>query len=678
MFGIVLAYYFQTTQLLRISAYLLTALLLIAASINLFYKKLKAWRFKTSLAFLYYWIFAIAGIFTCLFNSDQLNSDYFADKNFNQLKVWISNEPQINGDIARFEANVTKGYLYGKTETCSGTLLIALKFDSLHPLHLKYGDEFLITAKYLPVEPPYNPNEFNFKQWLASKNIYHQTFIRQSQLIKIAENRGNPIKAFALRLRQQQVNVYRKLIKNDEAFAVASTLILGYRADLSKETLSAYSKTGKIHALSVSGMHVGIIYIALNFLLGFLDRRKATLLIKVALICVLIWGYSLLTGFSPSVLRSAIMLTVFILSKQFNRSSNSYNVVAFTAFCLLVYQPFLIWDVGFQLSFMAVIGLIYYQPKIKKWLYFKNKWANKLWETTAMGLAAQLATLPLSIYYFHQFPVYFIISNLFVLIPITLMMYLGIAILLLRLHFLAPIFEYLINFTNRGLKRIADLPYAGITEIWINRWELILLAFFLLLLSIGLSNYKRKLILLSLVVLVVFQGCVAYRKINFMHQEELIFFSLRKNYAAAFINGNQCVLITDLTAKDRNFEFFVKPALDEMEIKKTIFVTWRQDFRNDQLIKSDHQILYRGKSILLLDENFNNKRLASPAKFDWIWVHNNPKYKLDDLAKEIKPSGVLIDASNKDYMISQLSKRAILLNLSAYSLKKQQALHLKL
>lgn len=678
MFGIILAYYFQDTQLLRISIYILAFLLLIAGTVNLYYKKLSAWKYKISLTCFYYSLFAVAGIFICLHNSHQLQPDYFANKKFNHLSIWISSEPQISGDIVRFETEVTKGYSNYTAASCSGKLLIALKVDSVRPIHLKYGDEFLISAKYLPVEPPYNPGEFDFKQWLASKNIYYQTFIRQTQLVKTTENKGNPVKAFALKLRQQQVNIYRKLIKDDEAFAVASTLILGYRADLSKETLAAYSKTGTIHALSVSGMHVGIIYIALNFLLGFLDRRKATQLFKVVLICVLIWGYSLLTGFSPSVLRSAIMLTVFILSKQLNRSSNSYNVVAFTAFCLLAYQPFLIWDVGFQLSFLAVIGLIYYQPKIKKWLYFKNKWVNKLWETTAMGLAAQLATLPLSIYYFHQFPVYFMISNLFILIPITLMMYLGIAILLLKLHFLAPIFEYLINFTNKGLKWIANLPYAGITEIWINRWELILLALFLLTVSIGLSRYKRKVFLLSVIILIIFQGSVTYRKINFMRQEELIFFSLRKNYAAAFIKGNQCVLITNLMLKDRNFEFFVKPALDELEIKQITLVKWEQDFQNDELRKSQHQILYKGKSILLMDDSFNYKKIITPSKFDWVWIHHNPKYKLTDLAKEINFSGVLIDATNKDYIISELSKQAILLNLPSHTFKKQQALHLKL
>ncbi|WP_449438588.1 ComEC/Rec2 family competence protein [Pedobacter steynii] len=166
-----------------------------------------------------------------------------------------------------------------------------------------------------------------------------------------------------------------------------------------------------------------------------MNRNSLLKIGKVAIIIALVWFYALLTGFSPSVLRSAIMLSVFIIAKSFNRQSNSYNIISFTAFCLLLYDPFLIWDVGFQLSFLAVLGLIYLQPKIQNWWHPKNKWINKLWEVTAMSLAAQFITYPLSVYYFHQFPIYFLISNLFIMVPIALLMYLGIIILMGKLVF---------------------------------------------------------------------------------------------------------------------------------------------------------------------------------------------------------------------------------------------------
>lgn len=671
--GIIIGYYFQSAQLLNIFTAILTVLLALAILINIFYKQLKAWKYKKTIASLYYLIIFSLGFFLTLFNTHFLRPDYFGKKQCQQLKVWVDSEPQQTNDILRFEATVTNGYLNRQAHNCSGKLLVALKIDSLSPIGLNYGDELLISANYLPVEPPYNPGEFDFKSWLASKNINHQTFIRQEQLVKLGNNKGNPIIKYALAIRQKQVDIYRKLIKDDEAFAVASTLILGYRADLSKETLAAYSKTGTIHALSVSGMHVGIIYIMLNWLLAFLDRKSLGRLFKTLLICSLVWYYSLITGFSPSVLRSAIMLTVYILAKQSRRSTNNYNVVSFAAILLLLIDPFVIWDVGFQLSFLAVFGLIYYQPKIYKWWYVENKWLDKLWSAVAMSLAAQLATLPLSVYYFHQFPVYFIISNLFILIPITVLMYAGIAILLLKVYFLAPAFEWLITFTNNGLKWIASLPYAGITEIWLNRWQLLLMCILIAALTIGLSYYKKKYIFIGAAALLILQISLGYQKINAANQNEFIFFSLRKNYAAAFINGNSAILVSDLTDGDKNFEFFVKPSLDQKQVNNIHFVKWEDDFSAPNFVKQQRQIIYNNKRILLLDSSFNRKKIIQKPSFDFVWLHQNPKQKLENLKNEISFSKLVVDASNKDYIISKFEHHANLLNLSTYVLKKQKA-----
>jgi len=672
--GIILGYHFQEQQLFRVLLYPLATQIFFAAIINIYYKKLKGWNFKKSIASLYYLLFFNLGLYLILAHTDFLKSDYFGHNKYSHLKGWISSEPQESNQILRFELSISEGYLNKKAEHTNGKLLIALKLDSLKPIPLSYGNELIITANYLPVEPPYNPAEFDFKRWLAAKNIYHQSFIRQEQLVKTSQNQGNSLVKYALSLRQNLVSVYRKLIHNDEAFAVASTLILGYRADLSKETLAAYSKTGTIHALSVSGMHVGIIYIMLNWCLSFLDRKKLGRILKTLIICGLIWYYSLLTGFSPSVLRSAIMITIFIFAKQLNRGNNSYNVLAFTAFILLVFNPFLIWDVGFQLSFLAVFGLIYFQPKIYKWLYFKSQWTDKLWSAVAMSLAAQLATLPLSIYYFHQFPIYFIISNLFILIPITLLMYTGIAILVLRIHFVAPAFEWLINFTNSGLKWIANLPYAGITEIWLNQWQLLLLFLLITTLSVGFSHYKKNYLFIGFSIWLVLQSSLSFQKIVSTKQSATIFFSLRKNYAAAFIKGNSCILVTDLTKEDRNFEFFVKPILDQKHISTIQFIKWNDDFKAPKFIKQSNQIINEGKRFLLLDESFNKKKITSKPSFDFIWMHNNPKQKIDLLKEEINFKTLIIDASNKDYVISKFEHQANLLNLPVHILKKHTAI----
>jgi competence protein ComEC len=673
LIGIGLFYFFPIKICLQFLEMTMVLCLLSILIINFTYKKLNAYRYKGRIGILIFILFFNLGGLLCLLNNEVLKDNYFANEHYVYLKVWVKDEPQQNNNILRFKAEVISGYQRNKQVKASGQLLLAVKLDSLKPIRLSYGDEIMISAKCAEVEPPYNPAEFDFKAWLANQNIYHQTFVDQNHIIKTNNSVGNSVIKFALNLREKQIEKYRKLIKNDEAFAVASTLILGYRADLSKETLSAYTKTGTIHALSVSGAHVAIIYVVLDFLLLFLNRKPALKIMKLILICSLIWGYALLTGLSPSVVRSAIMISILITAKVLSKNTNSYNVLAFSAFCQLVYNPFLIWDVGFQLSYLAVFGLIYLQPKIYNLMYVKNTWIDKLWNFTAMSLAAQVVTFPLSIYYFHQFPLYFLFGNLFITIPLVLMMYLGIAILVPWLSFLAPIFEWIITFTNSVLRWIADLPYATFSSIWINLPEFILLSFALGLFIYGLSNFNKRFIFLSLLVFICYQVIIVNSDLNANHQQKIIFFSLRKNYAAAFINGKETILVTDLNTADKNYNFSIKPALNQLQINKVSLVSLKKDTILGNFIIKNNQIVFHHYKILLLNDALNYKLLQGNGSFSSIWVNGNTKFNLAKMASDIKYKTILIDATNKDYKIKIFEKTAENNHAEVYVLKKNKA-----
>ncbi|ATP55898.1 hypothetical protein CPT03_05175 [Pedobacter ginsengisoli] len=577
VFGIILFYNTNIPSFVWLIGLLCLISFLFLIIINAFYRKLSAYKFKGWVGCLIYIFLFLFGALACTLNKHYLSGNYFNTNKYSFLKIKVNDEPQLKSEILRFRADITKSYLQkdtalAKPEKEVGRLLVSIKTDSLNKIQLAYGDELLICGKTTEIAPPINPAEFDYRSWLAAQNIYHQVFLKPHQLSVISTNAGNPIIAFALELRSKQVQFYRKYLKDDDAFAVASTLILGYRADLSQETLSIYSKTGTIHALSVSGMHVGLIYLVLNWLFQFMNRNSLLKIGKVAIIIALIWFYALLTGFSPSVLRSAIMLSVFIMAKSFNRQSNSYNIISFAAFCLLLYDPFLIWDVGFQLSFLAVLGLIYLQPKIQNWWHPKNKWINKLWEATAMSLAAQFITYPLSVYYFHQFPIYFLISNLFIMVPIALLMYLGIIILMGKLVFLVPEFEWLIKFTNSGLRWIADLPFSNLSAIWISKTELCLLCIALTLFVLALAGFKKRMLLLSITCFAVLQSFLSYDKISAFHQKKTIVFNVRKNYGTAFISGQKAVVITSLNRTSKGFRYFIQPALDQHRITEIVYI----------------------------------------------------------------------------------------------------------
>ncbi|MEJ5995493.1 ComEC/Rec2 family competence protein [Pedobacter sp. Du54] len=673
LLGIFFFYNFETKFHLQLSTFFTAFIATSLLGINLLYKSIAAYRFKYVTGGLFALLFFFFGGWINLLCKDTLKSNYFGNQSYDQLKIWVNDEPQIGNGTIRFTANITTLYKDQTGKNAQGKLLINIKTDSLYRNVYKYGDELIISAECTPIQPPFNPGEFDFKAWLALKNVHHQAFVSQKNVIKTGVNKGNPLLKYALTLRKSQVDIYERIIKDKEAFAVASTLILGYRADLSNETLSSYSKTGTIHALSVSGMHVGIIYIVLNWLLRFLDKKRSLRILKIILICSLIWFYSLLTGFSPSILRSAIMLTVYILAKSFNKHTNGYNILAFTAFCMLICNPFLIWDVGFQLSFLAVLGLIYLYPKIYKWFYFKQRWIDWIWSSIALSVAAQIATFPLSIYYFHQFPLYFIFSNLFILLPITLLMYLGISILLFKLHFLAPIFQWLIIFMNNGLKWIANLPFSGINQIWIDKIQLSLLTLALILSLLALTSYKKLALLSSFSLLFIFQLSVSLQTIKIKKQRKILFFSLHKGYAAAFINAQHAVLLSNLNHTDKNFQFYLQPALNQLHITEIQFVKWEIDTNFKFFTKKNHQINFFGYNILLLDSYFNRKIINKIPIFNMVWLHRNPKFQLQKLRNQVLFETLVIDATNYENNLKTYIVEANKFHIQSYVLKKNKA-----
>lgn len=673
LLGICVFYFFQMSLYIQLFTVMLLVILPGTLFLNITYKRLSIYRYKGTIGLLIFLLFFSLGALLCLLNNESLNQSYFAKTPCNYLKVWVNDEPQQSNTLLRFKAKVISGYQKDKQVRLSGQMLITLRLDSISPIKLKYGDEIIIPAKYTVVEPPYNPAEFDFKAWLGSQNIYHQAFMDQDHIVINKNNISNPIIKRALNLREKQVAKYRRLIKNDEAFAVASTLILGYRADLNQETLSAYSRTGTIHALSVSGAHVAIIYVVLDLLFFFLNNNRALKMLKLLLICALIWGYALLTGLSPSVVRSAIMITVLIMAKGLSKKTNSYNVLAFSAFCQLAYHPFLIWDVGFQLSYLAVFGLIYLQPKIYNLLYAGPNWIDKLWSFTSMSLAAQVVTFPLSIYYFHQFPLYFLFANLLITIPLILMMYLGIVVLIPPFGFLSPVLEWIINFTNAVLKWMASLPYASFSSIWINLPELTLLSLFLGLAVYALAKFNKQLLFTSLLLLVCYQLLVMCDGLKAFHQRKIIFFSLRKNYAAAFINGKEAVLISDLTREDKNYSFSIEPALTQLQLNKIHFINVKKDTVLGHFVLKNNQIAFFQYKLLLLDENLNGKKIDGNATFSGIWLSGNTKFNFGNMGAGIRYKTAIIDATNKEYKIQVLKRQMENNHIEVYVLKKNKA-----
>lgn len=627
------------------------------------------------------YLFLLGHSFT-VYATEKFESNYYSSQNADLLFVMVKNEPKLSNGIVRLETEVQKIF-YGSTlKQSSGKLLLAIKLDTINNYIPNYGDLLMIPAVYQEIEPPYNPGEFNYKTFLERKQIYFQSFVRGDQIEVLAKNKGNPIIAFALAKRKTLIRKYITYLPNQEAAALASTLILGYRADLSKEIIEAYSKTGTMHVLSVSGMHVGIVFLVLSALLKPMNKNKLMILIRMVLIIMTIWLYALITGFSAPVSRAAMMISFVVVGKAINRKQNTYNLIAISAFFLLIYNPYYLFDVGFQLSYLAVSGLVFFHPKIYHIWCFKYKFFDYIWSYSALSIAAQLATFPLGLYYFHQFPLYFLISNLLIVLPVTIIMYFGILLLFIPTNFilepLGEILSGLINLTNQSLLYIEDLPYASLSGFRINGFQLSILLILILSFVFWIKLRDKVSLWVAYLMLLFIVSSFSIERILNHQRKELIFFSLRKNSAIAYIYKGKALVLADFPSSGKLFPFSVQVGLESKGVQDILV----QNIENPQFGKyywSDSNFMQFGNfKVLRWDESLLLTAKDESLIVDILLLSGSPKLKLSQIKASIDFKQVLIDSTNPDYKIKAWRIEAANLSIPCYVLKKSPAYIVKL
>ncbi len=316
-----------------------------------------------------------------------------------------------------------------KKQNTSGKSIAFLEIDKLSK-NLGYGDMILIRGKLDTIASSQHTSGFDFKKYYASKGITHTAQVEDWTLIEKYDGLYNII----LRQRQHLLGILKKHLKTENEYAVGAALCLGNKDFLSDEIKNKFATVGAMHVLAVSGLHVGIIFSMLfTFLNIFKTRNKFWVVLKILITLLGIWLFVFLTGGSPSVLRAGIMFSFITISVYIRKYKNTYNTLAAAAILLLVYDPYLIYDVGFQLSFTAVAGIVYLHPKIYALLYFKWMIPDYLWQITSVGIAAQIATFPIGLYYFHHLPVNFLFTGLFVVPFAFIILSLGILLFIVQL-----------------------------------------------------------------------------------------------------------------------------------------------------------------------------------------------------------------------------------------------------
>lgn len=433
-------------------------------------------------------------------------------------------------------------------ENIKGKAILYLQKDS-NSLSLKSGDRLIIYTTLSLPEKTGNPDEFDFGRHLLRNGICGTGYASADRWKRISGADGFSLMRLAQQCRLKLLDISRKMNIDGNEFAIISALTLGYTDAISPELRDSFSVTGASHILSVSGLHVGIIYVMLGLMLGFLDKWKRTRKIKWIAVILFLWFYAFVTGLSPSVSRSVFMFSLFAVAKITDRQSSVYNNIFLSAFVLLIINPMWLFNVGFQLSYSALLAILYFQPKIAKWLVFKNRILTYCWELTSVSIAAQLGAAPLCLYYFHQFPNYFLLSN-FVGVPLSgIIIYLDVALLITNsIPMIGSIVSWLLVTTTKlmygGLQIIENLPFVT-TNIWIDSVQLILI--YASVFAIGLLMYKikYKYFLLFFVSAILFFGINIFRAVSDTNIDELVVFNSKRSVTVNMVNIRQNTVITN-------------------------------------------------------------------------------------------------------------------------------------
>ena len=391
------------------------------------------------------------------------------------------------------------------------------------------GDFIVVYSEPQEIKNAGNPGEFDAEFYWNRKGFRHMMFVGENQF-KVLEHVGQSW----LRRTLDALNAYLGKSLEDnlsgKELAIAKALILGDKSLLDTEVKNSFTNTGAMHVLAVSGLHVGIIMQILMVFFGFFTKwinRKTAILIVVGIM----WIYAVLTGLSPSVLRAVFMFSVLVLAQVSGKQHDSVNSLFFTAFIIFLFDPYTLFDIGFQLSFLAMLGIFLFYGQIDELIYIENKWIRKIWQGTAIGFAAQLMTTPLSLYYFHQFPNYFVLTNIGLMASSGLI--LGLGIFIFSVAWLKPLAKFsglilglIIYISLLFIEWVESLPGAVAYGFEVSLLVVMLMGFLALILFTVRGN--RKIRIASYTLSGILLISVIYGRYLNLDKDELCIFNHRK------------------------------------------------------------------------------------------------------------------------------------------------------
>ena len=581
----------------------------------------------------------IAGLTTvalgtfCYAQAQPIHQDHhFSHINTNKTNLWnvkIMEVLKPNRYSDRYIAAVQRL----NSETVSGKLLLSVPVDTTTSSHLNVDDEIQFFGEAKNITSPLNPHQFDYKAYMSGLGIYQQLRLDSGHWTQ----KRNPYKTvfgIAATARNHILTQLRKADFGKDELSIIQALLLGQRDDISEETYSNYQKAGAVHILAVSGLHIGILLMLLQFVLSplkYLPKGKTIILVFSVL---LLWGFAFLAGFSASIIRATTMFTFVAYALYLNRPSNTFNILALSIlFILLFINPNLLFQVGFQMSYAAVFAILWVYPLLKKLWYPKNKVFRYLWQLLSVSIAAQIGVLPISLFYFHQFPGLFFISNLVIVPALGILLGLGILIIILSLinwlpEQLVRVYDTLISWMNNIVAWVAQQERFVFTDISFDAGQLVLSFAVITSLIWSLSNRSFKSISLFLMSVICFQSWTIFQEYKSDRKREVWVMHQTKNSVLFHRNGKNLSVSTADRLNSSN-------VIDNFSIGERINNVQFDSLRNGYTVADSPFVRIDSTGIY---STGNNRSI--------ILLTQSPKINLERLIATMEPMEIIADGSN--------------------------------
>lgn len=563
-----------------------------------------------------------------------------------------------------------------KMVPCNGKLLLYFSKDS-SVNDLKYGDRILIHKNIQAIKNSGNPGAFDYRRYAAFQQIFHNVFLKEKDWVQLADKgrSGSMFRRFIFNTRESILSLLRNQMQaGRDELGIAEALLIGYTNDLDKDLVQAYSNTGVVHIIAISGMHLALIYVMLVWLFARIPFVKRSKWAQAVLILCCLWIFSLLTGGAASVIRSAVMFTFITMGKTiFKRPASIFSSLAASAFVMLCWNPYYLWDVGFQLSYLAVVGIVVFQRPVYNILYLKNKWADKLWQLLAVSLSAQLLTFPVCIYYFHQFPNLFLVTNLIAVPLSSVILYAEIALIALAWvpiagNGLGKLVTWLVWGMNKAITWMNGLPFA----VWDRIPATVFTTWLLYALVIGFSAWlitkNKNLFKFGLVCLFIFSTAFVYNKWQVTRQQKIIIYNVPQLQAIDFIRGSAYQFVGDSVLREDGIlqNFHLKPGRISLQLAE------RCDSL-DVVFFSYPFYQFQNKRVVIVSAPPQTEMPEQRVSVDLVVISKNPKLTIAQLAKLFDCRQYVFDASNPAWKIEKWQKECRELNIQGYSVPGQGA-----